>query len=79
MIPALIVGGICGYIASVLMKGKGMGIIMNIILGIVGYAVGEYVFSIVGFRVDEGALTGQIIQGVVGAALLISLARIIAR
>ena len=35
----LIIGGLAGWVAGLLVKGKGQGIIMNIIVGIVGAAV----------------------------------------
>ena len=66
---AIILGGIAGYIASLLYKGTGNGIIINIILGIIGSVVGCWVFGLLGF--STSGLIGQLITAVVGAVLVL--------
>jgi uncharacterized membrane protein YeaQ/YmgE (transglycosylase-associated protein family) len=49
LILSLIVGGVCGWIASVLMKTNAqMGIIANVIVGIVGAVLGRWLFTVFG-------------------------------
>jgi uncharacterized membrane protein YeaQ/YmgE (transglycosylase-associated protein family) len=69
-IITLVVGGIIGWLASMLMKtDKQMGIIANVIVGIVGSSLGFWLAGVLGL-----ATYGVIAQwavAVVGAALLI--------
>jgi len=73
-IAAIIIGGLAGWIASAIMK-TGTGIFMNIILGIIGAAVASFLFSFVG--VGFGGWLGYLVAGIVGACILIWLARVI--
>ncbi|HEY6546528.1 MAG TPA: GlsB/YeaQ/YmgE family stress response membrane protein [Vicinamibacteria bacterium] len=74
LIINLIVGGIIGWLASLVMKTNNqMGVIANIIVGIIGSGLGAWVFSLVGLAA-YGTL-GRLLMGVVGAALLIALLR----
>jgi uncharacterized membrane protein YeaQ/YmgE (transglycosylase-associated protein family) len=74
LIVTLIVGGIIGWLASMVMKTNSqMGMIANIIVGIVGSGLGSWIFTLLGLG-TTGAV-GQIIMGIVGAAALIALLR----
>ena len=46
-IAAIIIGGIAGWLAEQFMKSD-MGLLMNIVLGIVGAAIASAIFSFVG-------------------------------
>ena len=74
LIVTLIVGGIIGWLASLVMKTNAqMGVISNVIVGIVGSALGRWLFALLGLAA-YGAI-GRLIMGVAGAALLIVLLR----
>lgn len=74
LIVTLIVGGIIGWLASVVMKTNAqMGVISNVIVGIVGSALGGWLFALLGLAA-YGAI-GRLIMGVAGAALLIVILR----
>jgi len=71
-IVTLVVGGIIGWLASMLMKtDKQMGIIANIVVGIVGSSLGFWLAGMVGLAA-YGAIA-QWAVAVAGAALLIYL------
>ena len=71
---ALIVGGIVGWLASILMKADmQMGLIANLLVGIVGSALGFWLAGMLGLA--GGGLVVRLIVGVAGAALLIFLLR----
>jgi uncharacterized membrane protein YeaQ/YmgE (transglycosylase-associated protein family) len=71
---ALIVGGIVGWLASILMKADmQMGLIANILVGIVGSALGFWLAGMLGLA--GGGLVVRLVVGVAGAALLIFLLR----
>ena len=69
-IVTLVVGGIIGWLASILMKtNQQMGILANVIVGIIGSSIGFWLAGVLGL-----ATYGVIAQwavAVVGAALLI--------
>ena len=44
----LAVGGAAGWLASYLMRGKGFGLLGNILVGVVGSVVGGFVFAFMG-------------------------------
>jgi uncharacterized membrane protein YeaQ/YmgE (transglycosylase-associated protein family) len=74
VIVSLIVGGIIGWLASVMMKTNAqMGVIANVVVGIIGSALGTWLFAVLGFAA-YGALA-RLITGVAGAALLIVILR----
>ena len=74
LIINLIVGGIIGWLASLVMKTSNqMGVIANVLVGIIGSGLGAWVFALLGLAA-YGAL-GRLIMGVLGAALLIALLR----
>lgn len=75
-IAAIIIGGIAGWLAEKFMKSD-MGVIMNIILGIVGAIVANFILSL--FGIALGGWLGYLIAGFVGACILIALARMIRR
>lgn len=69
----LIFGAIVGWLASVLMKtNRRMGLLANIVIGIIGSALGMWLIDILGFGpVNTFTLTGMVVS-VGGAALLIA-------
>ncbi|MCQ8184890.1 GlsB/YeaQ/YmgE family stress response membrane protein [Parvularcula maris] len=73
-IVAIIVGGLAGWIAEKLMKSN-MGLLMNIVLGIVGAFVANLIMAAAGIAI--GGIVGYLIAGIIGACLLIFVARLI--
>lgn len=71
---AIIVGGLAGWIAEKFMKSD-MGLISNIVLGIVGALVLNFLLSLVGLNY-QGWVPFLII-GIVGACLLIFVTRLV--
>lgn len=76
----LIVGGIIGWIASLVMRTDAQqGMVANVLIGIVGAALGRWLFAdLLGFggATAAGTLTlAGLIWGVIGAVILIWLLR----
>jgi uncharacterized membrane protein YeaQ/YmgE (transglycosylase-associated protein family) len=70
LIVAVVVGGIIGWLASLIMKTSAqMGILANIVVGIVGSALGSWLFGAVGL-VAYGSV-GRWVMSIAGAAVLI--------
>jgi uncharacterized membrane protein YeaQ/YmgE (transglycosylase-associated protein family) len=73
-IAAIIIGGIAGWLAEQFMKSQ-MGMLMNIILGIVGAAIASWLFG--WFGISFAGWLGYLIAGVIGACLLIWIVRMV--
>ncbi len=71
-IAAVIIGGIAGWLAEQFMKSN-MGLIMNIVLGIVGAAIASAILSY--FGIVLGGWVGYLISSFIGAVLLIWVVR----
>ncbi len=65
----LAIGALAGWLAGMIMKGGGFGLVINILLGIIGSVVGGWTFSLLGISSDS--LVGEIIMAVVGAVILL--------
>lgn len=76
LLVTLIIGAIVGWIASVIMKGGGSGLVMDIILGIGGALVAGWLFPMIGVSLGSGLL-GAIIGAVIGAIILILVVRLL--
>ena len=71
----LAIGAVAGWLAGILMKGGGFGLIGNIIIGIFGAVVGGFVFNFLG--ISAGGLLGSIVMATVGAAILLAIVGVI--
>ena len=71
----ILLGLIAGFLASVVMKGGGYGIVGDIVVGIVGALIGGFVFSLCGGDGVTGLNTGSIFVAFVGACILIAILR----
>jgi uncharacterized membrane protein YeaQ/YmgE (transglycosylase-associated protein family) len=74
----LIIGAIAGWLAGLLMKGRGFGILGDIIVGIVGAVLGGWLFGALGISAG-GGLAGSLIVAFIGAVVLLFLVRLIKR
>ncbi len=73
----VLIGLVAGWLAGVLMKGGGFGLIGDIVVGIIGAVIGGYVFGFLG--VGTHGFIGQVFVATVGAVILIFLLRLIKR
>ena len=78
MIYWLVVGLIAGWLAGLVMKGGGYGIIVDILLGIVGGWLGGWLFGRMGIW-PAGGMIGSIIVAFIGAVILVGITRILKR
>lgn len=75
-IITLVIGGVIGWLASIIMKTNAqMGIIANVLVGIVGSMLGYWVAGLLGIGV-AGGLLGFLVA-VAGAVLLILILRVL--
>jgi uncharacterized membrane protein YeaQ/YmgE (transglycosylase-associated protein family) len=76
MIYWLVVGLIAGWLAGLVMKGGGYGIIVDILLGILGGFLGGWIFGRLGIW-PAGGMIGSIIVAFVGAVVLVWITRLL--
>jgi uncharacterized membrane protein YeaQ/YmgE (transglycosylase-associated protein family) len=74
----LIVGLVAGWLAGLLVKGGGFGLIGDLVVGVIGAFLGGFLFSTLGVSAG-GGLIGSIIVATIGAVLLLFIVRLIRR
>jgi uncharacterized membrane protein YeaQ/YmgE (transglycosylase-associated protein family) len=74
----LIIGAIAGWLAGVIVKGYGFGLIGNLVVGVIGSFIGGWLFGVLGFAAGAGLL-GELIPAIAGAVLLLFILRFIRR
>lgn len=78
IIAWLIIGAIAGWLAGLLVKGSGFGIIVDIIVGIVGAFIGGWLAGVLHLSIGGGWIS-SIITAVVGAVILLFVIRLFKR
>ncbi|MEZ4886054.1 MAG: GlsB/YeaQ/YmgE family stress response membrane protein [Chitinophagales bacterium] len=74
----LIIGAVAGWLAGVIVKGFGFGLLGNIVVGIVGAFVGGWLVPKLGLPIGSG-IGGQIITAVIGAVVFLFIIRLLKR
>jgi uncharacterized membrane protein YeaQ/YmgE (transglycosylase-associated protein family) len=75
----LIVGGICGWLASMIMRTDAQqGIILNIIVGIVGAAIAGFLLG-GGADMNHGITIQSFLYSLLGAVVLLAIVNLIRR
>lgn len=75
LLYTLLIGALAGWLGGLLTKGKGFGLVGNIIVGIVGAVIGRFLFGVIG--ISASSQLGQLIFAVVGALIFIYLLQFI--
>ena len=74
----LIVGLIAGWLAGLLVKGGGFGLVGDLVVGVIGAFLGGFLFSSLGVSAG-GGLLGSIIVATIGAVVLLFIVRLVKR
>lgn len=74
----LIIGAIAGWLAGVVMKGGGFGLVGDIIVGIVGAVIAGFLFPTLGISLG-GGIIGAIIAAAIGAIILLAVIKLVKR
>ena len=78
ILATLIIGALAGWLGGVLYKGSGLGLIGNIVVGIIGSFVGFWLFGVLGISLGEGWV-GSILTGAIGAVVILFLINLVFR
>ena len=71
LLSSLLIGAAAGWIAGQVMKGRGFGLLGNIVVGVVGSIIGGQLFGILGL--SAGGTIGVLLMSVAGAVVLLFL------
>jgi uncharacterized membrane protein YeaQ/YmgE (transglycosylase-associated protein family) len=66
----LVIGGVAGWLAGLIVKGYGLGLIGNIAVGIAGAIIAGWLLPHIGF-VLLGGILAKILNAVIGAVILL--------
>ena len=69
----ILIGILAGFLAGKIMRGRGYGVLMDLLLGVCGSIFGGTIFGLLGLY--SSGLIGQLVVATVGAILLIYVVR----
>ena len=72
IIATIIIGAVAGWLGSLVYKGTSLGLLGNIIVGVIGSFVGNWLFGVLGIHLGEGWI-GAILTGAIGAIVILFL------
>ncbi|MBB5413546.1 MULTISPECIES: GlsB/YeaQ/YmgE family stress response membrane protein [unclassified Paraburkholderia] len=78
IIAWIIIGAIAGWLAGVLVRGGGFGLIVDIIVGIIGAFIGGWLAGVLHISLGGGWI-GSIITALIGAVILLFIIRLVRR
>lgn len=73
----LVIGLVAGWLASLMMEGRGFGIIGDIVVGIVGAFVGGLLFRAMG--ITAYGVLGSLVMAVIGAVVFLFIVGLVRR
>lgn len=74
----LIVGAVAGWLAGIIVKGGGLGLVGDIVVGIIGAFVGSWLLARLGVSVGTG-LIDTIATATLGAVALLAILKVVRR
>jgi len=74
----LVIGALAGWLAGLIVRGFGFGLIGNIVVGLIGAVVGGWLLPKIGLSIG-GSFVRDIINAVIGAVVLLVLIGLIRR
>ncbi len=71
----ILIGAVAGWLAGVITRGRGFGLLGDLILGVIGALVGGFLFGLLGLAAY--GLIGSLVTATVGAIVLLALVRVL--
>ena len=75
LILFLLVGLVAGWLAGRIMKGKGFGLVGDLVVGVIGAFIGGWAFGLLGLF--PAGIVGTLITATIGAVILLWLIRLV--
>lgn len=73
-----VVGAVAGWLAALLMRRRGFGLLGNLLIGIAGAFLAGWLLTLIGVRI-AGGYAGLAVQAFIGAVLLVGLLNLLRR
>ena len=73
----LFIGGVIGWLAGRIIQGRGFGIVLDVVIGIVGAMLGGWMAGILG--IHTASSIGAFLLALIGAVVLVGLTRFVVR
>ena len=77
LIILIVVGLVAGWLAGIIWRGGGFGLLGNLVVGLIGSFLGSFIFRLIGLHVSS--IIGSIIAAIVGALILLAIVNLFAR
>lgn len=78
IVVTIIIGAVAGWLGGMIYKGSGLGLIGNIVVGIIGSFVGYGLLGLLGINLGSGWI-GAILTGAIGAIVILVLINLVVR
>ncbi len=75
LVWVVLIGILAGWIAGKITKGRGFGLLGDLVVGVLGSLLGSFIFALLGL--GAYTLVGRLVVAVVGAIVLLWLIRVI--
>jgi uncharacterized membrane protein YeaQ/YmgE (transglycosylase-associated protein family) len=73
----LVVGGVCGWLASMVMRTDGQqGVILNVVVGIIGAVIASFIF---GVGINQAITVMTFVYSLIGAIILLAIVNLVRR
>jgi uncharacterized membrane protein YeaQ/YmgE (transglycosylase-associated protein family) len=77
LIVWLVVGGVCGWLASLVMRTDGQqGIVLNVVVGIIGSVIASFLF---GGGINQIITITTFVYSLIGAIILLAIVNLVRR
>ncbi|HKR19194.1 MAG TPA: GlsB/YeaQ/YmgE family stress response membrane protein [Stellaceae bacterium] len=74
----LLVGLVAGWLAGQIVRGRGFGLVGDLVVGVIGAFIGSWIFGALGIFIGLG-LIGAVISATIGAVILVAIIRLVRR
>lgn len=74
----ILVGAVAGWLAGLVVRGGGFGLVGNIVIGIIGAFLGGWLFGMAGVAIGAGIIN-TIFTAFIGAVVLLLIVRVLKR
>jgi len=76
LLTTLLIGAVAGWLGAQIFKGSSLGLIGNIVAGILGSFVGSWALGMAGVSLGSGLL-GAILTGALGAIIILAVVNLL--
>lgn len=79
IIVIILIGAAAGWLGSFIFSGSGLGLVGNVVVGILGSFVGSWLLGKLKINIGGGVIVNAIITGAIGALVILFLISLVSR